>query len=101
MIEYLCCLSGVWRSLVARSAGGREVAGSNPVTPTAIQNAYLNHLFRSYHSIFIRFIIQYLSIHVMFCIVSALFSTATMPVCIYVSLNAAEKKLRFSQRLDR
>ena len=25
--------SGVWRSLVARSAGGREVAGSNPVTP--------------------------------------------------------------------
>lgn len=26
-------LYGVWRSLVARSAGGREVAGSNPVTP--------------------------------------------------------------------
>ena len=26
--------TGVWRSLVARSAGGREVAGSNPVTPT-------------------------------------------------------------------
>ena len=25
--------SGVWRSLVARSAGGREVAGSYPVTP--------------------------------------------------------------------
>ena len=25
--------TGVWRSLVARSAGGREVAGSNPVTP--------------------------------------------------------------------
>ena len=25
--------SGVWRSLVARTAGGREVAGSNPVTP--------------------------------------------------------------------
>ena len=25
--------SGVWRSVVARSAGGREVAGSNPVTP--------------------------------------------------------------------
>ena len=25
---------GVWRSLVARTAGGREVAGSNPVTPT-------------------------------------------------------------------
>ena len=24
---------GVWRSLVARSAGGREVAGSNPVAP--------------------------------------------------------------------
>ena len=27
---------GVWRSLVARSAGGREVAGSNPVTPIFI-----------------------------------------------------------------
>ena len=26
-------LTGVWRSLVARTAGGREVAGSNPVTP--------------------------------------------------------------------
>lgn len=24
---------GVWRSLVARTAGGREVAGSNPVAP--------------------------------------------------------------------
>ena len=28
-IEYI----GAWRSLVARTAGGREVAGSNPVTP--------------------------------------------------------------------
>ena len=27
-------LTGVWRSLVARTAGGREVAGSNPVAPT-------------------------------------------------------------------
>ena len=27
----ICC--GVWRSLVARTAGGREVAGSNPVAP--------------------------------------------------------------------
>ena len=27
-------LNGVWRSLVARTAGGREVAGSSPVTPT-------------------------------------------------------------------
>lgn len=26
-------MSGVWRSLVARTAGGREVAGSNPVAP--------------------------------------------------------------------
>ena len=26
-------LVGVWRSLVARTAGGREVAGSNPVAP--------------------------------------------------------------------
>ena len=25
--------TGVWRSLVARTAGGREVAGSNPVAP--------------------------------------------------------------------
>ncbi len=29
---YIRC--GVWRSLVARTAGGREVAGSNPVAPT-------------------------------------------------------------------
>ena len=28
---------GVWRSLVARSAGGREVAGSNPVAPIFIR----------------------------------------------------------------
>ena len=27
------CCDGVWRSLVARTAGGREVAGSNPVAP--------------------------------------------------------------------
>ena len=26
-------VDGVWRSLVARTAGGREVAGSNPVAP--------------------------------------------------------------------
>ena len=32
-------LYGVWRSLVARSAGGREVAGSNPVTPTKRKGA--------------------------------------------------------------
>ncbi len=25
---------GVWRSWLARTAGGREVAGSSPVTPT-------------------------------------------------------------------
>ena len=30
--SYMRC--GVWRSLVARTAGGREVAGSNPVAPT-------------------------------------------------------------------
>lgn len=29
---------GVWRSLVARTAGGREVAGSNPVTPILLYN---------------------------------------------------------------
>ena len=29
----LIFVSGVWRSLVARTAGGREVAGSNPVAP--------------------------------------------------------------------
>ena len=31
---YIRC--GVWRSLVARTAGGREVAGSNPVAPTEV-----------------------------------------------------------------
>ena len=30
--RFICV--GVWRSLVARTAGGREVAGSSPVTPT-------------------------------------------------------------------
>ena len=29
-------ITGVWRSLVARTAGGREVAGSNPVAPSLI-----------------------------------------------------------------
>ena len=29
----ICSVYGVWRSLVARTAGGREVAGSNPVAP--------------------------------------------------------------------
>lgn len=37
----MCQGNGVWRSLVARSAGGREVAGSNPVTPTAQGNTGL------------------------------------------------------------
>ena len=32
--KIIYAFDGVWRSLVARSAGGREVAGSNPVTPT-------------------------------------------------------------------
>ena len=30
---------GAWRSLVARTAGGREVAGSNPVAPINADNA--------------------------------------------------------------
>ena len=40
MVAFTICLCysymrcGVWRSLVARTAGGREVAGSNPVAPT-------------------------------------------------------------------
>ena len=29
--------TGVWRSLVARAAGGREVAGSNPVAPISFK----------------------------------------------------------------
>ena len=29
---------GTWRSLVARFAGGEEVAGSNPVVPTNLKN---------------------------------------------------------------
>ena len=33
--SYMRC--GVWRSLVARTAGGREVAGSNPVAPIFIR----------------------------------------------------------------
>ena len=38
---------GVWRSLVARSAGGREVAGSNPVTPILSRNRKI--LFRFFY----------------------------------------------------
>ncbi len=30
---------GAWRSLVARFAGGEEVAGSNPVAPTRISKS--------------------------------------------------------------
>ncbi len=33
--DIIICI-GVWRSLVARSAGGREVASSNLVTPIFI-----------------------------------------------------------------
>ena len=35
--SYMRC--GVWRSLVARTAGGREVAGSNPVAPIFLTNS--------------------------------------------------------------
>lgn len=31
---YVGQAGGMWRSLVARTAGGREVAGSSPVIPT-------------------------------------------------------------------
>ena len=37
IIEFLL-IFGVWRSWLARTAGGREVAGSSPVTPT------INHI---------------------------------------------------------
>ena len=37
---------GVWRSLVARTAGGREVAGSNPVAPIWRADACLFYLLR-------------------------------------------------------
>ena len=30
-------MTGTWRSLVARFAGGEEVAGSNPVVPTILK----------------------------------------------------------------
>ncbi len=32
--DSLTFVFGVWRSWLARTAGGREVAGSSPVTPT-------------------------------------------------------------------
>ena len=40
----ICSVYGVWRSLVARTAGGREVAGSNPVAPI-VKIAYLLAIF--------------------------------------------------------
>ena len=38
--SYMRC--GVWRSLVARTAGGREVAGSNPVAPIFLTNSRIS-----------------------------------------------------------
>ena len=38
--------NGTWRSLVARFAGGEEVAGSNPVVPTIQKNGITNRWFR-------------------------------------------------------
>ena len=38
--------NGVWRSLVARTAGGREVAGSNPVAPMKIKFSKIKSLER-------------------------------------------------------
>ena len=35
MVEYV---NGMWRSWLARTAGGREVAGSSPVIPTIFSN---------------------------------------------------------------
>ena len=35
---------GVWRSLVARTAGGREVAGSNPVAPMIPEKAMMRNI---------------------------------------------------------
>ena len=34
---------GMWRSPVAHTAGGRVVAGSNPVIPTSLSKSYENH----------------------------------------------------------
>jgi hypothetical protein len=46
---------GAWRSLVAHSAGGRAVAGSNPVAPTksvAPSGCYKSrHASKKWHSI--------------------------------------------------
>ena len=41
-ICYTCMRCGVWRSLVARTAGGREVAGSNPVAPIFLTNSRIS-----------------------------------------------------------
>ena len=43
---YSCMRCGVWRSLVARTAGGREVAGSNPVAPIEHYRYYSSQGFR-------------------------------------------------------
>ena len=37
----------MWRSWLARAAGGREVAGSSPVTPTMQKARRLDELFAS------------------------------------------------------
>ena len=38
-------INGVWRSWLARTAGGREVAGSSPVTPTINVKINNQHIF--------------------------------------------------------
>ena len=48
-LQNYCCLvimflTGVWRSLVARTAGGREVAGSNPVAPIEYMLCYCSQV---------------------------------------------------------
>ena len=52
-----CC--GVWRSLVARTAGGREVAGSNPVAPIKIKFSKIKSLERLHWTLFVCFLIAF------------------------------------------
>ena len=55
MICYTHIRCGVWRSLVARTAGGREVMGSNPISPMFLFNRKGFWTLWSFGSLFVLF----------------------------------------------
>ena len=50
---------GAWRSLVARTLGVREVAGSNPAAPTIFSTATKPNSYHALISFFVRRILNF------------------------------------------